>query len=90
MTLLVHGREGLEKAQTASEALYKGNIEAVGQMNVTDVVQLFEGATIVDILPQAGQSILELAMRVGCFKCESMLSPAISWLSFSLNAFIYR
>lgn len=66
-TLLVHGKDGLEKAQRASEVMYGGSIEALGQMNAAEVCQLFEGATIVEILPEAGQSILDLSMKVGCF-----------------------
>lgn len=70
MTLLVHGSEGLKKAQNATEALYKGNVEVLGQMNVSDLGQLFAGATVLDILPEAGQTVLDLSMKVGCFPTQ--------------------
>ncbi|XP_019760313.1 tyrosine--tRNA ligase, mitochondrial isoform X2 [Dendroctonus ponderosae] len=70
VTLLVHGSEGLDKAQKASEALYKGNVEVLGQMNVSDLGQLFAGATILDVLPEAGQTVLDLSMKVGCFSTQ--------------------
>lgn len=76
---MVHGPEGLQKAQRASEALYKNNVEALGDMNVSDIVQLFEGATVVEILLEAGQSILDLSMKVGCFPSPRKLKYFINF-----------
>lgn len=67
VTLLVHGKEGLVKAQKASEALYEGNIAAIGEMEVEEVVQLFQGADVVELLPEAGLNVIDLAMKAGCF-----------------------
>ncbi|KAJ8945713.1 hypothetical protein NQ314_009075 [Rhamnusium bicolor] len=67
VTLLVHGEEALKEAQQATEALYKGSVAALGQINSEDVAQLFLGATVVNLLPEAGQDILDLAMKAGCF-----------------------
>ncbi|KAJ8973175.1 hypothetical protein NQ317_007151 [Molorchus minor] len=67
VTLLVHGEEGLITAQQATQALYEGSITALGQMNTEDIQQLFSGATVVGLLPEAGQDVLGLAMKAGLF-----------------------
>lgn len=67
VTLLVHGEEGLEKAKIASKALYEGNISALSTINAKEVEELFHGATVCEVLPEAGQSILDLAMKIKCF-----------------------
>lgn len=73
VTLLVHGEEGLKKAQEATSALYEGSISALGQMTAEDIAQLFSGATIVNLLPEAGQDVLELAMKAGCFATKGKI-----------------
>lgn len=70
--LLVHGKEGLEQAITASKALYQGNIAALGDMKAEDIVQMFQGACIVNLLPEPGQSVLEMAMKAECFPTTSI------------------
>ncbi|CAG9767262.1 unnamed protein product [Ceutorhynchus assimilis] len=85
VTTLVHGPEGLKKAQKASEALYKGNVEALGNMNISDVVQLFEGATVVEVLPEAGQSVLDLSMKAGCFPTQQDALRIIAAGGFWVN-----
>lgn len=73
VTLLVHGEEGLQKAQEATLALYEGSITALGQMNTEDIAQLFSGATTVSLLPEAGQDVLDLAMKARCFATKGKL-----------------
>ncbi|CAH1180052.1 unnamed protein product [Phaedon cochleariae] len=85
VTLLVHGEEGLRKAQQASEALYEGSVSAMGQMHAEDVARLFEGATVVEVLPEAGQSVLDLAMKVGCFPTIQDAVRIISAGGFYIN-----
>lgn len=85
VTILVHGEEGLQNAQRASEALYKGSVHALGEMSIPDVVQLFEGATVVEVLPEAGQSILDLSMKVGCFPTPQDALRIISAGGFYIN-----
>lgn len=75
--MLVHGEDGLVIAKKASEALYEGNVVVIGEMNPKEVSQLFHGATIVEILPEAGQSILDLTMKVGCFPTKRKLTLKI-------------
>ncbi|CAG9827532.1 unnamed protein product [Diabrotica balteata] len=85
VTLLVHGEQGLEKAKKASEALYEANITALSEMNAKDIVQIFSGATIVEILPEAGQSILDLAMKAKCFPTKQDAVRIISAGGFYIN-----
>ncbi|XP_060521545.1 tyrosine--tRNA ligase, mitochondrial isoform X2 [Cylas formicarius] len=85
MTLLVHGEEGLLKAEKAAKALYSGSVEALGEMNAEEIAKLFEGATVVEILPKAGQSILDISMEAGCFPTIQDAVRIISAGGFSIN-----
>ncbi|XP_018568451.1 tyrosine--tRNA ligase, mitochondrial [Anoplophora glabripennis] len=85
VTLLVHGGEGLKKAQEATLALYEGSVTALGQMNTEDIAQLFSGATIVNVMPEAGQDVLELAMKAGCFPSKDDAIRIISAGGFYIN-----
>jgi len=57
-----------------TNALYKGNVEGLAEMNLAEIQQTFQGATMVDLLTEPGMSILELAMKAKCFPIESKLS----------------
>lgn len=67
VTILVHGEEGLKTAKHATKALYEGSVAALGQLRAEDILQIFQGATVVELLPQAGQSVLDVALKAGCF-----------------------
>lgn len=64
--------KGLKTALLASSALYDGNIESLGQIPAPDLVPLLNNATTVELLPEAGMTILELAMKAKCFPTQSM------------------
>lgn len=83
--LLVHGKEGLEQAITASKALYQGNIAALGDMKAEDIVQMFQGACIVNLLPEPGQSVLEMAMKAECFPTTNDAARIIAAGGFYIN-----
>lgn len=36
-------------------------------MQPEDIQQLFEDSVIVQVLPEAGQTVLDLVLKVGCF-----------------------
>ncbi|KAF7281871.1 hypothetical protein GWI33_004072 [Rhynchophorus ferrugineus] len=59
--------------------------EALGELNAADLLQMFEGATIVEILPEAGLSILELTMKIGCFPTKQDATRIISAGGFYIN-----
>ncbi|XP_044758945.1 tyrosine--tRNA ligase, mitochondrial [Coccinella septempunctata] len=67
VTLLVHGEEGLNSARLTTKALYQGSVAALGNLKAEQIAEIFQGATIVELLPEPGQSILDLAMKVQCF-----------------------
>lgn len=69
--MLVHGEEGLAKARAATEALYGSSIAAIASLNAEEIAEIFKGAEIVELLPQAGQTVMDLAMKIRCFSTES-------------------
>lgn len=69
---MVHGEDGLKRAQLATEALYGSSINAIAGLKAEDMADIFKGAEIVELLPQAGQTMLDLAMKAKCFSTESM------------------
>jgi tyrosyl-tRNA synthetase len=85
VVLLVHGEKGVAAALKATEALYEQRVTALGQMNASEVKSLFEGATIVDILPEPGQSVLDLSMKAGCFPTKEDAVRIISAGGFYIN-----
>ncbi|XP_037950735.1 tyrosine--tRNA ligase, mitochondrial-like [Teleopsis dalmanni] len=85
VTLLVHGESGLKQAERVTDALYKGNVEGLGELNYTEITQTFAGATLVDILPEPGMSILQLAMKAKCFPTESDAVRIITAGGFYIN-----
>lgn len=62
---------GLKQAERVTDVLYKGNVEALGELSYNDIKQTFVGAAVVEILPEPGMSIIELAMKAKCFQTES-------------------
>lgn len=74
ITLLIHGSAGLQRAEDISNALYKGSVEALGTLSQSDVRQSFAGAQVCDVFQEAGQTVLDVAMKANCFPTESMLS----------------
>lgn len=85
VTLLVHGEEGLKNAQETTLALYDGSVSALGEMRADEIKNVFSGATIVEVLPSAGQSILDLAMKVGCFPTSTDALRIITAGGFYIN-----
>ncbi|XP_058835234.1 tyrosine--tRNA ligase, mitochondrial [Topomyia yanbarensis] len=85
LTLLVHGEEGLRKAEGISAALYSGNVEALGELEVCDIKQTFGGAPLIEILPEPGFTVLDVAMRARCFPTEKDAIRIIQAGGFSIN-----
>ncbi|XP_055389544.1 tyrosine--tRNA ligase, mitochondrial [Condylostylus longicornis] len=85
LTLLVHGKEGLEKAENVTNALYEGNIDGLSELNINEIKQNFSGATLCEILPEAGMTVLDLAMKSKCFKTEVDACRIISAGGFYIN-----
>lgn len=63
--------KGLKQAERITDALYKGDVDALGELNYEEVKKIFAGAKVVDILAEPGMSMLQLAMKAECFNSES-------------------
>nr|XP_016929801.1 tyrosine--tRNA ligase, mitochondrial [Drosophila suzukii] len=85
VTLLVHGESGLKQAERVTNALYKGNVEGLAELNLAEIQQTFQGATMVDLLTEPGMSILELAMKAKCFPTETDAVRIINAGGFYVN-----
>ncbi|XP_058799379.1 tyrosine--tRNA ligase, mitochondrial isoform X2 [Phymastichus coffea] len=70
VTLLVHGEEGLLAAQNATLLLYDKSIESLSTMTQDQIALAFEGAHIVDLVPNGEMTVFDLAMKANCFKTE--------------------
>lgn len=85
VTLLVHGESGLKQAERVTNALYKGNVEGLAELNLSEIQQTFQGATMVNLLTEPGMSILELAMKAKCFPTETDAVRIINAGGFYVN-----
>jgi len=86
-TLLVHGRRGLELAKITTELLYE--TENVGEMlaslSRTDLREIFSQAPYIKSLSSPTTSVLDLALKIGCFKNEKAAVETISRGGFYIN-----
>ncbi|EDV37212.1 uncharacterized protein Dana_GF11543 [Drosophila ananassae] len=85
VTLLVHGESGLRQAERVTNALYKGNVEGLAELNYAEIKQTFQGATVVDLLTEPGMSVLQLAMNAKCFPTETDAVRIINAGGFYVN-----
>lgn len=85
LTLLIHGEDGLKKAVQISKALYDGDVNAIGEMNNTDVKEVFSGAPFFELYMEAGTTMLDLAMLIKSFKTKSDAHRVISAGGFYIN-----
>ncbi|GFW87197.1 tyrosine--tRNA ligase, mitochondrial [Trichonephila clavipes] len=67
VTLLVHGDQGLDLAETATKILFHSDIESVAKLNMQNMNQVFPPSAISQILFEPGMSLLDLTMKAGCF-----------------------
>ncbi|CAL1674630.1 unnamed protein product [Lasius platythorax] len=85
VTLLVHGEDGLLAAKRASAALYDQSIESFVRMNASELADVFEHATIVDILSEPGLTVYDLAKKAKCFKTDHDAQRIITAGGFYVN-----
>ncbi|XP_052860442.1 tyrosine--tRNA ligase, mitochondrial [Anopheles cruzii] len=85
LTRLVHGDEGLQMAKSISRALYSGDLTALEQLEVRDVSQIFDGASLHEVVPEPGMTVLDIAMRAKCFPTEKDAVRIIGAGGFSIN-----
>ncbi|CAL1262941.1 unnamed protein product [Larinioides sclopetarius] len=67
VTLLIHGEQGLDLAETATKILYQSDIVSLAKLRKEDVNHVFPLSTTSNIMFEPGLSLLDLTMKVGCF-----------------------
>lgn len=72
-------------AKRASAALYDQSIESFTRMNALELADVFEDATIVDILSEPGLTIYDLARKAKCFKTDYDAQRIITAGGFYIN-----
>lgn len=64
---------GLQQAENVTAALYENNLEHLKKLEPLDLQSVFEGATFTELLLEPGTTILEAAVKAGCFKTKCTL-----------------
>jgi tyrosyl-tRNA synthetase len=85
LTLLIHGEAGLEKALMISDALYKGEIQALGNLKPQEIPQLFAGASYTELIMEPGTTMMKAALRMKCFPSEFDANRIITAGGFYIN-----
>ncbi|XP_017888615.1 tyrosine--tRNA ligase, mitochondrial-like [Ceratina calcarata] len=85
VTLLVHGEEGVTAAKRASAVLYDKSIENLARMNVNELIQILDGAAVVELLAEPGINVYELAKKANCFKSDHDARRIIEAGGFYIN-----
>ncbi|KAF9417168.1 hypothetical protein HW555_005679 [Spodoptera exigua] len=85
LTMLVHGKEGLERAMKATEAIYSKDVKSLVSLSSTELEQIFENATVTNLLLSPGITVLELGMKAKCFPTESDAMRIIQAGGFYIN-----
>lgn len=62
--------QGLNLAEAATKILFQSNLESLAKLKIEDLDQVFPLSTISQIIFEPGISILDLTMKVGCFKTK--------------------
>lgn len=85
LTLLIHGKEALEQAKRLTEALYGGDINALGMLKKEEIKEIFSGAPFKELIMEPGTTLLDAAMQAQCFKTKNDANRIISAGGFSIN-----
>lgn len=85
LTLLIHGQEGLTRAENISEALYSGNANAIGELRKEEVKEIFSGAPYQEIILEAGTNMIEASLLAQCFKTKTDAERIITAGGFYIN-----
>lgn len=85
LTLLIHGEEGLKKALKISDALYGGDIQALGDLTPQEVPLLFEGSSYQELHMESGLTMANVGLQIKCFETEADAHRIISAGGFYIN-----
>lgn len=86
MTKLVHGQCGLLKAEHISKSLFEKDLNKIGLLNETEIIDAFEGMPFVHLEFTPDQmTVLNLANKTGFFSSELAAIKAIEEGGFYVN-----
>ena len=89
VTKLVHGQKGLDLAFKTTEILYNKNpsqvLDTLRSISKDELKIIFKSAAYVKMIIQPGMTILQLAMKLQCFKNEKIAQDVIQSGGFSIN-----
>ncbi|XP_025601738.2 tyrosine--tRNA ligase, mitochondrial [Athalia rosae] len=85
VTRLVHGESGLKSAELTTSVLYNKSTETLSTLTPGEMVDVFQGASFVEILPEPGLTVLQLSLKAKCFPDETNAIRIITAGGFSIN-----
>ncbi|CAN8030853.1 unnamed protein product, partial [Ixodes persulcatus] len=87
ITLLVHGERGLSLAQNATEILFGGSRadETLHRLDEEELRLIFGDAGFVQLAPDPGTTVLDMAMKARLFPSEEDAVRIISAGGFYIN-----
>lgn len=69
--LLLHGKQGLESAKKLTKVFYDQDPLELGKLNETELLELFCGNAMTDIIHDDELTALDIVMKSKCFKHEA-------------------
>ena len=65
--------------------LYDNSIETLSDLKADEVVQIFDGAKVTELMPESGLTVYELAMKIHAFKSDNDALRIIPAGGFHIN-----
>lgn len=81
--------EGLQEALVATSALYDNSIETLSTLSVNDILKIFNGATVVELMLEPGLTVLKMAMNAKCFLTDSNILNLLFKINVKLIIMIH-
>jgi tyrosyl-tRNA synthetase len=81
----VHGAEGLALAEKTTAVLYRQDIATLARLSAEEAGQVFQGSDYLRRLFQPGITVLDFAVKIGCFKSERDAMRIIGAGGFYIN-----
>ncbi|CAG5132949.1 unnamed protein product, partial [Candidula unifasciata] len=70
ITLLVHGKAGLDSAQRCTDVLFGNSVSALTAMGLPELLQLLKDAPTTEVVYESELTVCEMCLRIKCFKEE--------------------
>lgn len=70
--LIAFVEEGLKKAKQVSAALYDGDFAALSSLSQAEMMSIFNGAKVHEILLEPGMTVLDLALKAKIYNHPRM------------------